>query len=74
MADCYMCLNEWQTLEDAPLKTEPRRQVCRNCARSQRQVIAFYRREGLDIEKLVYDAASTDEPPRPPQGKAGKAS
>ncbi len=73
MPDCHQCLNEWQTLEDAPLETEPRRQVCRNCSRSQKQVFAFYRREGVDIQKLVYDAASTDEPPQAPPPKAAKA-
>jgi hypothetical protein len=73
MPDCYQCLNDWPTLEDAPLKTEPARKVCRNCARSQKQVIAFYRRDGLDITKLVYDSQATgDEPPQAPPAKTAK--
>lgn len=74
MPDCHQCLNEWPNLEDAPLKSEPQRQVCRNCARTQKQVFAFYRREGIDIQKLVYDAGHEGRtPPTPPAQKAGKA-
>ena len=50
MPDCQMCWNDWPSLTGTPFARIPDRvQVCRNCARSMKQVIAFTRHHGLDL-------------------------
>ena len=50
MADCNMCWNTWNTLEKTPFPRIPEHvEVCRNCARSMKQVIAFTRHHGFDL-------------------------
>lgn len=50
MPDCQMCWNDWPSLTGTPFaKVDAAVQVCRNCARSMKQVIAFTRHHGLDL-------------------------
>ena len=50
MSDCQMCWNTWPSLEPTPFPRIPGEvQVCRNCARSMKQVIAFNRHHGFDL-------------------------
>ena len=50
MADCQMCWNDWPTLHGTPFPTMPDHvEVCRNCARSMKQTVAFVRHHGLDL-------------------------
>ena len=45
-----MCWNTWNTLEKTPFPRIPEHvEVCRNCARSMKQVIAFTRHHGVDL-------------------------
>lgn len=72
MPDCQMCWNEWNTLERVPLPQLPDEvEVCRNCARSIRQTIAFVRFHGVDLTETATPPQSS-EPPQPPQPKAGR--
>lgn len=86
MPDCQMCWNEWPTLTPTPFPALAGIMVCRNCGRSMKQMLAFCRNHGLDIlapsagensdpetaVSLAPDQTSADEPPQPPQRKAGK--
>jgi len=50
MPDCQMCWNDWPSLTGTPFSAiADQVQVCRNCARSMKQVIAFTRHHGLDL-------------------------
>ena len=50
MPDCQMCWNDWPSLTGTPFPRIPDRvQVCRNCARSMKQVVAFNRHHGFDL-------------------------
>ena len=50
MPDCNMCWNDWPSLTRTPFaRIADHVQVCRNCARSMKQVIAFTRHHGLDL-------------------------
>ena len=50
MSDCQMCWNTWPSLEPTPFPRIPGEvQVCRNCGRSQKQVIAFIRSKGYEL-------------------------
>ena len=50
MPDCNMCWNEWPSLTGTPFPRIPDTvQVCRNCARSMKQVIAFTRHHGVNL-------------------------
>lgn len=50
MPDCQMCWNDWPSLTGTPFAAiADQVQVCRNCARSMKQVIAFTRHHGLDL-------------------------
>ncbi len=50
MPDCNMCWNTWNTLEKTPFPLIPEHvEVCRNCARSMKQVIAFTRHHGVNL-------------------------
>lgn len=82
MPDCSMCWNEWPTLNETPFPQLAGIQVCRNCARSMKQMVAFCRNHGLSIVPQVGtnslssedseptdSAASGDEPPPPPRSK-----
>ena len=88
MPDCQMCWNEWPTLTETPFPELAGIQVCRNCGRSMKQMVAFCRNHGLTLisaaqvglnsdpvtAEVDTAAASGDEPPQPPRKKpAGKA-
>ena len=50
MPDCQMCWNDWPSLTGTPFPRIPDHvQVCRNCARSMKQVVAFNRHHGFDL-------------------------
>ena len=50
MPDCQMCWNDWPSLTGTPFPRIPESvQVCRNCARSMKQVVAFNRHHGFDL-------------------------
>ena len=50
MPDCQMCWNDWPSLTGTPFPRIPEAvQVCRNCARSMKQVVAFNRHHGFDL-------------------------
>ena len=50
MPDCQMCWNDWQTLQTTPFPAvDPAVEVCRNCGRSMKQVIAFIRSKGFEL-------------------------
>ena len=49
MPDCQMCWNEWPTLTETPFPELAGIQVCRNCGRSMRQMVAFCRNHGVDL-------------------------
>ena len=50
MPDCQMCWNDWQTLQTTPFPAvDPAVEVCRNCGRSMKQVIAFVRSKGFEL-------------------------
>lgn len=50
MPDCQMCWNDWPSLTGTPFPRIPDAvQVCRNCARSMKQVVAFNRHHGFDL-------------------------
>lgn len=50
MPDCQMCWNDWPSLTGTPFPRIPDQvQVCRNCARSMKQVIAFTRHHGVNL-------------------------
>lgn len=87
MPDCQMCWNDWPSLTGTPFKqVSAAVQVCRNCARSMKQVIAFTRHHGLDLITGEVGAAPQagsqtqglepkheEEPPSPPASKPAKA-
>jgi len=86
LADCNMCWNTWNTLEKTPFPLIPEHvEVCRNCARSMKQVIAFARHHGLDLitGELGADPQAgsetqgtnpeRQEPPRSPSAKKAAA-
>ena len=87
MPDCQMCWNDWPSLTGTPFSAiADQVQVCRNCARSMKQVIAFTRHHGLDLitgeirtvpqagpETPDPEAKREAEPPKPPKGYARKA-
>ena len=84
MPDCQMCWNEWPTLTETPFPELAGVQVCRNCGRSMRQMVAFVRNHGVDLISVPQvglnsdsdqtepdsNAASGDEPPQPPRKKS----
>jgi len=80
MPDCSMCWNEWPTLNETPFTELAGIQVCRNCARSMKQMVAFCRNHGLDIIPQVgtnslapeQTPATTDEPSPTPSTKTGR--
>jgi len=89
MPDCQMCWNDWPSLTGTPFPRIPGAvQVCRNCARSMKQVIAFTRHHGVNLvtgeipqagPKLDPDqdhgrmtATPEEEPPSPPAKGARK--
>ena len=50
MPDCQMCWNDWPSLTSTPFSAiADAVQVCRNCARSMKQVIAFTRHHGVNL-------------------------
>ncbi len=86
MPDCMMCWNTWNTLEQTPFPRIPEHvEVCRNCARSMRQVIAFARHHGVNLitgelgEGLQAGAetpgpeSKREEPPVSPSAKKAAA-
>ena len=87
MPDCQMCWNDWPSLTGTPFPRIPERvTVCRNCARSMKQVIAFTRHHGVDLitgeiptdpqagpETPVATTEGEEEPPSPPAKSARKA-
>jgi len=53
MPDCQMCWNDWQTLQATPFPAvNPVVEVCRNCGRSMKQVIAFIRSKGFELATI----------------------
>jgi len=89
MPDCNMCWNTWNTLEKTPFPRIPEHvEVCRNCARSMKQVIAFTRHHGFDLvtgevgpgpqagsklsDALADNSKREEEPPDPPAKKPVK--
>jgi len=89
MPDCNMCWNTWNSLEKTPFPRIPEHvEVCRNCARSMKQVIAFTRHHGFDLvtgevgpgpqagsqtlADRVADSKREEEPPDPPAKKPAK--
>ena len=86
MPDCQMCWNDWPSLNLTPFKSIPEHvQVCRNCARSMKQVIAFTRHHGLDLitgeiqsgpqagsETLAPESKREEEPLSPQEKKPAR--
>lgn len=57
MPDCQMCWNDWQTLQATPFPAvNPVVEVCRNCGRSMKQVIAFIRSKGFELATISRDS------------------
>ncbi len=57
MADCQMCWNDWQTLQATPFPAvDPKIEVCRNCGRSMKQVIAFVRSKGFELATISHQS------------------
>jgi len=90
MPDCQMCWNDWPSLTGTPFPRIPESVVvCRNCARSMKQVIAFTRHHGVNLvtgevvghvappqagpETPVAATEGEEEPPSPPAKGARKA-
>lgn len=86
MPDCQMCWNDWPSLTGTPFARIPDKvQVCRNCARSMKQVIAFTKHHGLNLitgeirpapqagsETPTPESKREEEPPSPPANKPRK--
>jgi len=74
MPDCQMCWNDWPTLQATPFPAvDPAIQVCRNCGRAQKQVIAFIRSKGFELATvssstgLIADRFSPQAGPKLPE-------
>lgn len=81
MPDCQMCWNEWPSLTETPFPELAGIQVCRNCGRSMKQMVAFCRNHGLDIIPQAgtnslappeQTPATTDEPSPTPSTKPAR--
>ena len=56
MPDCQMCWNDWPSLQSTPFEAvNPKVQVCRNCGRSMKQVIAFVRSKGFELATVSHE-------------------
>ena len=83
MPDCQMCWNEWPTLTETPFPELAGIQVCRNCGRDMKKMIAFCRHHGVDLISVPQVGLnfadqqqapiSEEEPPSPPAKKTAKA-
>jgi len=59
MPDCQMCWNDWQTLQATPFPAvDPKVEVCRNCGRSMKQVIAFVRSKGYELATISHQTGT----------------
>ena len=80
MPDCQMCWNDWPSLTGTPFPRIPDSvQVCRNCARSMKQVVAFNRHHGFDlltgeITPTVQDGSQTHSTALDPDTDHGRLS
>lgn len=78
MPDCQMCWNEWPSLTETPFPELAGIQVCRNCGRSMKQMLAFCRNHGLELIPQVgtnFEAlkpAPMDEPSPTPSTKPAR--
>ncbi len=56
MPDCQMCWNDWNTLQGTPFPAvDPAVEVCRNCGRTMKQVIAFVRSKGFELATVSHE-------------------
>jgi len=73
--DCQMCWNDWPSLTETPFVELAGIQVCRNCGRSMKQMLAFCRNHGLElipqvgINSEALKPAPMDEPSPTPSTK-----
>lgn len=70
MPDCQLCWNEWPELQPTPLpQLEETVQVCRNCGRDIRRIVAFVRFHGFDITEASPGGSAKSPPTPQPAGK-----
>lgn len=63
MPDCQMCWNDWPSLTSTPFAgIASHVEVCRNCARSMKQVIAFTRHHGVNLNTGEIRSGPQDGP------------
>jgi len=68
MPDCQMCWNDWNTLQGTPFPAvDPEVEVCRNCGRTMKQVIAFIRAKGFELATISRESGEVVSHPVLPQ-------
>lgn len=72
MPDCQMCWNEWPTLTETPFPELAGIQVCRNCGRDMKKLIAFCRHHGVDLIPVPQVGLNSSELPNSPNPIPGE--
>jgi len=61
MPDCQMCWNDWPSLQVTAFPAvDPEVQVCRNCVRDQKHVIAFIRSKGFELATISLETGEIE--------------